>query len=171
MPSHQSKKIQKLGFSVKKTPKSDWMQLSSTSSAKHTGTVTNKSVRDFANLPNRKIPSAVSLSIKYQSDDGTPKHRSMTVRNPKVAHGKRYDAGHKIGQQNGGSGTNSTNIFAQHPVPNRYPAKGAVYTMSQNWTPRKNTVNSWRRMEDKINRKVAKYGSADVRFKVVSYHK
>ena len=140
------------------------------SKSQHTGSKTNEKVRQFANQAGINVPKKVSLSVKYKSDNGKTKFRTMVVDNPKVSSGSRYDAGHKFGQQNGGSGISSSNIFPQHPIPNRYPVKGRKFMSSQDWIPKKQ-VGSWREMEDKINRKAQKYLEVRSAFQELEWHK
>lgn len=165
-----NKKIHKFGVSQTThfSSMEDKASLRAVSTSKHTGSHTNESVRQFSNAIGTKIPSRVKLSLRYTSDDNSVKTRYMVVNNPKA---KRYDAGHKFGQQYGGIGTDKRNIFPQNPTVNRFPNKGRSATFKQNWNPKKD-VSSWRRMENKIKRKVDKYQSGvEVRWKAMAFHK
>jgi len=60
--------------------------------------------------------------------------------------------------QNGGSGTDIKNIFPQNITVNRWKKPGYVEAQTKNVKNSKNAYRSWRDFEDKINRKVKKYG-------------
>jgi len=121
------------------------------------GTATSEKTRKFANNPSTYIPKTVTLKIKYKSDNGTDKTRFIKVKNPKVK-GQKWDAGHIVGMQNGGSGTDIKNIFPQNITVNRWKKPGYVEAQTKNVKNSKNAYRSWRDFEDKINRKVKKYG-------------
>jgi hypothetical protein len=140
-----------------------------TTAFKHTGSATNNSVRQHVNKSGTRVPDQLTYTLKYKSDNGAAKTRVMTVANPMVKKGERYDAGHLLGQQIGGSGTDVNNLFSQHKAVNRWKSHGAGYTLTQNWTPNKN-VHSWRGMEDKVRRKADKYNKVDISVKIDSYH-
>jgi len=123
----------------------------------HTGSDTNSTVRTAVNAITAKIPVLIKSQLTYTDSTGVQKTRSILVSNP--AYGKEpWDAGHAIGQQNGGSGTAILNIFPQNKEANRWKSRGAAYTLVAHFDKHKVGKRSWRDFEDKIKRKTAKYG-------------
>lgn len=131
----------------------------------HTGSSTNQKVREAVNSPTAQIPDVIKNELTYKSNDGTTKTRYIAVQNPIYTGdlnfgNKPWHAGHVVAQQNGGSGVEISNIFPQNPECNVSPNNGQRYTLFYSPCKRQDNKapNSWRRFEDKINRKKEKYG-------------
>jgi len=128
----------------------------------HTGSPTNRNVRNAVNTPGGQYPRLIISEINYVDDQARAKTRFIAVRNPQPQNNGRWDAGHAIGKQNGGTGTWIGNIFPQNPTVNRFPVQGLPYTIQGNTK----TLHSWRTFEDKINRKANKYPAQSINQKV-----
>ncbi|MBX3568382.1 MAG: hypothetical protein KF914_10010 [Rhizobiaceae bacterium] len=131
------------------------------------GSKTTEKMRKYVNSKSTKVPYKIEIELTYISDDKTQKVRSMTVDNPKSG---EWDAGHLRGFQNGGSGKIKINIVPQNKYVNRWKVKGSKYVLSGykkvDYISSKNKkpYRSWRDFEDKINRKIAKYGDTSSQF-------
>lgn len=125
------------------------------------GTKTNAKARKAVNDGTLKPPKRITAKIIYKSDNGKVKQRWIRVKNPKEGNAP-WDAGHMLGRQVGGSGTDLKNIFPQNKNANRLRKSGYVIAKGKQGKWKKNTGRSWRDFEDKLARKVNKYGSADL---------
>ncbi|MFC5050527.1 helix-turn-helix domain-containing protein [Rubritalea spongiae] len=106
------------------------------------GSGTSKKTRDYVQDPNSFYPEEVSLS--YTNEDESYRGRSSYIQPPRTSNMKP-DAGHIFGNQYGGSGKDTANIFAQEPRHNR----GNRYKG-------KRTFKKWRRTENEIRRGIQK---------------
>ncbi|MGK7873013.1 MAG: polymorphic toxin-type HINT domain-containing protein [Xenococcaceae cyanobacterium] len=119
----------------------------------NTGSATNQAMRTYVNNA-APVPTLIRSHITYRSDNNVLKTRTIEVWNPPIL-GSRWDAGHGIGRQNGGPGRTINNIFPQNYEANRFAGlRGGQYTVFHNTT----NFHSWRSFEDKIHRKLNKYG-------------
>jgi hypothetical protein len=100
------------------------------------------------------------------SDNGVAKTRYITVSNPRIP-GVKWDAGHLIGRQNGGI-RDIRNLIPQNRNINRYKGSGNV--LSTNSGKVRTSGRSWRDFEDKINRKINKYGERIINQQVILYY-
>ncbi len=116
------------------------------------GSDTNKKTRDYVQDPNSFYPEEVSLS--YRNEDGSITGGSSYVQPPRTP-GMKPDAGHIFGNQYGGSGTDTANIFAQEPKHNR----GNSYNGQK-------TFGKWRRTENEIRKGIQKGHRMDVQAKL-----
>jgi hypothetical protein len=106
------------------------------------GSGTSKTTRDYVQDPNSFWPEEVSLS--YTNQDNTNSGGSSYIQ-PERTPGMKPDAGHIFGNQYGGSGKDTGNIFAQEPKHNR----GNSYKGQR-------TFEKWRRTENNIRKGITK---------------
>lgn len=135
------------------------------------GTGTNKKVRDMSNDGTLRVPAYIRNELYYTSDSGLRKSRFILVSNPINPPGlsRRWDAGHILARQNGGSGTNPSNIFPQNIESNRWKSRGSRYVIAS--SKKKDSYRSWRDFEDKINRKLKKYKNNIIQMTTLYYPK
>jgi len=132
-----------------------------------TGQGTSSASRHYVNNPNTRAPSRIRSEITYRSDNGLLKTKYIEVDNPGTS-GVRWDAGHAIGRQNGGT-RDLRNLFPQNVDVNRYKKAGHVLSTNSG----KNVTTSgrsWRDFEDKINRKIMKYPKGVISQRVFLYY-
>ncbi len=116
------------------------------------GSDTSEKTRKYVQDPSSFYPEEVSLS--YSNEDGSYKGGSSYVQPPRVS-GMKPDAGHIFGNQYGGSGKDTANIFAQEPKHNRGNSfKG------------ERTFEKWRKTENKIRRGIEKHGKIKAQAKL-----
>ncbi|MFN6944920.1 MAG: hypothetical protein ACK4ND_08210, partial [Cytophagaceae bacterium] len=106
------------------------------------GSGTSQTTRDYVQDPNSFYPEEVSLS--YTNEDSSFKGESSYLQPPRTP-GMKPDAGHIFGNQYGGSGKDTANIFAQEPKHNR----GNSYQG-------KRTFEKWRETENEIRSGITK---------------
>ncbi|NER95557.1 MAG: hypothetical protein F6J86_17230 [Symploca sp. SIO1B1] len=131
------------------------------SAGNSTGSKTNSRVRKYVNDPKTRVPDKVLSQISYRSDNGTWKKRYIEVENPPY-HQEKWDAGHVVANQNGGSGTRNNNMFPQNLEMNRWEQRGEKYVLGTNSTK---GGKSWKGFERKIKRKIEKYNNQQLFFK------
>lgn len=107
-----------------------------------TGSGTNQKTRDYVQNSKSFYPEEVSLSFSNQ--DGSYSGGSSYVQPPRTS-GMKPDAGHIFGNQYGGSGKDTANIFAQEPRHNR-----------GNKFKGKRTFEKWRRTENSMRQGIKK---------------
>ena len=132
----------------------------------NTGQGASRASREYVNNPNTRAPSRITSEITYMSDNGVAKTRYITVSNPRIP-GVKWDAGHLIGRQNGGI-RDIRNLIPQNRNINRYKGSGNV--LSTNSGKVRTSGRSWRDFEDKINRKINKYGERIINQQVILYY-
>ncbi|MCI4671743.1 MAG: DUF4157 domain-containing protein [Bacteroidia bacterium] len=127
------------------------------------GTDTNQSARDWVNRWN-DIPKSVSIQWLWpEPDPKDPKSQIMytsdvyTVRNPETKaypRGGTWDAGHKLANSSGGSGTSHENLWPQTPSVNQGNTRQTPPTMLR-------IDGTWKDAERRFNETVRKYGLAE----------
>lgn len=125
-----------------------------------TGTVTSKGTREYVNALTTGKPD--SILFDYATEKNTAKasqevkgnKNAYEVENPEADRsyksGSLWDAGHKLGRQNGGLGDNNDWVFPQNPAFNQ--------GNSRNMNDVEETNPLWRKHEDAFNEGVANDG-------------
>jgi len=100
------------------------------------GSATNRTMRNLVNNPATDVPTSIDYgyTVIDPATGITITSRNHNVLNPAIA-GANWDAGHAVGRQHGGSGTDPDNIFAQNREINR--GNNGMYRV-------------WRRLEDRV---------------------
>ncbi|MNY19986.1 hypothetical protein D3C86_1534450 [compost metagenome] len=126
-----------------------------------TGTGTNKTTREYVNAPSTPKPS--SILFDYASGKSSAKSKTEVTKNdlayevdnPKgdksYKSGSYWDAGHKLGSQNGGLGNDTGWVFPQNPAFNQGNHRN-MHDDSEETHP------YWRKHEDHFNQGVKKDG-------------
>ncbi|MCJ8211737.1 DNA/RNA non-specific endonuclease [Mucilaginibacter sp. RS28] len=116
------------------------------------GSGTSQQTRNYVQNPNAFYPEQVSIG--YTNQSGSIQGYS-SYNQPPLQPGEKPDAGHIFGNQMGGSGKDTANIFAQQKNFNR----GNSYQGER-------TYESWRKTENEIRENAQKGEDMDVRVKL-----
>ncbi|NEQ51678.1 MAG: hypothetical protein F6K11_16315 [Leptolyngbya sp. SIO3F4] len=167
--SYQPPLVNAKGEVVQRTPKKssysggDLFLVSS--SDLNTGTDTSTGTRAYVNNSGTYKPSAVRFDYMTASTGSSAK--SKVVSNPKAfetdnpmsdssySSGSYWDAGHKLGKQNGGLGDVNSWVFPQTPAYNQGNSKNMSSTTMSSIGK---TRPEWREHEDDFHSDVAKNG-------------
>lgn len=116
----------------------------------NTGTATSKGTREYVNDPSTFQPESILFDYKTNSSTAKAKKEvngnkmAYEVENPEADHayksGSLWDAGHKLGKQNGGLGNDNAWVFPQNPAFNQ--------GNSRNMDDVEETNPLWRAYED-----------------------
>ncbi|WP_235840013.1 eCIS core domain-containing protein [Derxia lacustris] len=127
-----------------------------------TGTVTSEGTRSYVNDPGTYKPKEILFDYATASDVGTAKGKvtgskyAYATENPKADRpyksGRYWDAGHKLGRQNGGVGNEDSGVFPQNPAFNQGNSRNMDDVPEE-------THPAWRAHEDEFHEAVKRDGA------------